>query len=64
MMPSMNGDDMRFLDARTVRRNGAVAICCSDVRRFKCTQSCTKPEKEDRPRRLDDGGVDEVEKGG
>ena len=63
-MSSMDGDDMRFLYARTVRRNGAVAICCSDVRRFICTQSCTRPEKEDRPRRLDEGGVDEVEKGG
>ena len=60
MMSSMDGDHMRFLDARTVRRNGAVTKCCSDVRRFICTQSCTKPEMEDRPRRLYDGGVDEV----
>ena len=61
----MDGDDMRFLDARTVRRNGPVARCCSDVRRFVCTQSCAKPEMEDRPLRLDDGGVKkEVEKEG
>ena len=43
---------MRFLNARTVRRNGPVARYSSDVRRFMCTLSCTNPEKEDRPRRL------------
>jgi len=46
MMSSMDRVDMRFLDARTVRRNGPVARCCSDVRRFMCKQSCAKPEKE------------------
>jgi hypothetical protein len=46
MMSSMDRVDMRFWDARTVRRNGPVARCCSDVRRLMCTQSCAKPERE------------------
>jgi hypothetical protein len=62
MMSSMDRDAMKFLDATTVRRNEAVAKCCSDVRRFMCTQSCTKPEKEDGPLILDDGDAKDVEK--
>ena len=50
MMSSMDRDAMKFLDATTVRRNEAVAKCCSE------------PEKEDGPLILDDGDVKEVEK--
>ena len=32
MMSPMYGDNIELLNARNVRRNGAVARCCSDAR--------------------------------
>ena len=61
-MLSIDKDGMKFLEATHERRNDAVARCCSDVRRFMCTQNCAKPEKGYVSLILDNGGPEEVEK--
>ncbi len=52
---STDNEDMRFFEARTVRRNGASFRCCNDLSWFICTSNCSRPEKVARPVRLQEG---------